>query len=74
MVPTSDPAKANKYRRKADILWLIGFSLLVLEPSLILFTVGLTIVAVVYLILWISYFIFQFYMFAEIQSLRRNAT
>ena len=74
LVPSHDLAKAAKYRRRADTLWLIGFSLLVLEPSLILFTVELTLVAVVYLLLWISYAVFQFYMFAEIQSLRRKAT
>ena len=36
LVPSNDRSKADKYRRKADTLWLIGFSLLVLEPSLIL--------------------------------------
>ena len=73
LVPSHDSAKGAKYRRRADTLWLIGFSLLVLEPSLILFTVDLTLVAVVYLLLWISYAVFQFYMFAEIQTLRRKA-
>ena len=72
LVPSHDRPKADKYRRRADTLWLIGFSLLVLEPSLILFTVELTAVAVIYLLLWMSYSIFQFYMFAEIQSLRRK--
>ena len=73
LVPLHDRTKADKYRRRADTLWLVGFSLLVLEPSLILFTVGLTAVADVYLVMWIGYVVFQFYMFAEIQSLRRKA-
>ena len=73
LVPPEDREKAKKYRRRADTIWLIGFSLLFLEPSLILFTVEQTLVAVVYLLLWISYAVFQFYMFAEIQSLRRKA-
>lgn len=63
-----DTTKAEKYRRRADILWLIGFSLLVLEPSLILFTVGLDNVAAIYLVLWIAYIIFQTYTFNQIQS------
>ena len=73
VAPSHGASKVEKYRRRADIFWLIGFSLLVLEPSLILFTVGLTVVAVVYLVLWISYLLFQFYMFTEIQIWRRKA-
>ncbi len=40
---------------KAEAFWLIGYSLLLLEPSLILFTVNLSAVALYALVLWFSY-------------------
>ncbi len=40
---------------KAEAFWLIGYSLLLLEPSLILFTVKLSAVALYGLVLWFSY-------------------
>ena len=61
-------ARPEAYRRRGDILWTIGFSLLVLEPSLILFTVGLPVVAVIFLALWIIYFTFAVYIFTSTES------
>jgi len=40
---------------KAEAFWLLGYSLLLLEPSLILFTVKLSAVALYALVLWFSY-------------------
>jgi len=40
---------------KAEAFWLIGYSLLLLEPSLILFTVNLSAVALYALVLWFCY-------------------
>jgi len=40
---------------KAEAFWLLGYSLLLLEPSLILFTVNLSAVALYALVLWFSY-------------------
>jgi hypothetical protein len=40
---------------KAEAFWLIGYSLLLLEPCLILFTVNLSVVGLYALILWLSY-------------------
>jgi hypothetical protein len=65
--------KAEMFRRRADAFWIIGFSLLVLEPILILFSVGLVVVGVVRLALWISYFIFTLRVFLETQSWLRKA-
>ena len=62
----------EKFRRTADTLWVIGFSLLILEPILILLTVGLIVVAYVYLILWVSYFVFSVYVFTETHSWLRK--
>ena len=40
---------------KAEAFWLAGYSLLLLEPSLILFTVKLPVVGSYALVLWFSY-------------------
>lgn len=40
---------------KAEAFWIVGYSLLLLEPSLILFTVKLSVVGLFALILWFSY-------------------
>jgi hypothetical protein len=40
---------------KAEGFWIIGYSLLLLEPSLILFTVNLSVVGLYALLLWFSY-------------------
>ena len=40
---------------KAEAFWLLGYSLLLLEPSLILFTIDLPFVGSYALILWFSY-------------------
>ena len=40
---------------KAEAFWIIGYSLLLLEPSLILFTVNLPVVGSYALVLWFSY-------------------
>lgn len=40
---------------KAEAFWLLGYSLLLLEPSLILFTIDLPVVGSYALTLWFSY-------------------
>jgi len=44
--------------QRGALLWLIGTLLAVLEPALILFTVGLTIVGLVALSAWLVYILF----------------
>src|SRR3989454_11232055 len=52
----SHPAEeASTIFGMADAFWTIGYSLLLLEPSLILFTVNLSIVGTYALILWFGY-------------------
>jgi len=65
--------KQEMIRRRADTLWVGGFGLLLLDPSLMLFTVGLMVVAVLWLVLWISYLIFSINVFRQTQSWLRNA-
>jgi hypothetical protein len=58
-----------------DAFWLIGYTLLLLMPSLILFTVMLPIVAVYGLILWFLYLGLTFLQFRKLRPLtaRRKA-
>ena len=49
------PAGASGFFGKADAAWVVGFGLLLLEPSLILFTVSLPYVGVYALFLWLSF-------------------
>lgn len=48
-----DDAARVRFARRGDVLWLLGFGLLFLEPSLVLFTLGLSLVGAVWLGLWI---------------------
>jgi len=49
------PGQLTAVFGKAEAFWLVGYSLLLLEPSLILFTVSMPVVGVYALILWFSY-------------------
>ena len=63
----------DKYRRRADLIWQVGFTLFVLQPSLILFSVGLDVVAVFFLALWFLYFILIVTVFRATQSWIRKS-
>jgi hypothetical protein len=52
-------AERTVHSRRGDSLWLLGYSLLFLSPSLILFAVRLPVVASVWLGLWLTYLIFM---------------
>jgi len=65
--------KAERFGQRGEEFWLVGFSLLLLEPSLILFSVGLVVVGLVLLALWIAYFIFAVYAFTITRSWSRQA-
>lgn len=47
-------AERGRLARRGDRLWLIGYVLLFLAPSLILFAVGLLAVGVIWLGLWLA--------------------
>jgi hypothetical protein len=51
-------AERPSFSRRADLLWIVGYSLLFLSPSLILFTVGLIIVGAAWFALWLVYLLF----------------
>ena len=50
-----DESARRGFARRGDLLWLLGYSLLFLEPSLVLFTIGLTLVGAAWLGLWFVY-------------------
>jgi len=52
---TLPPEKVTTIFGKAEAFWLLGYTLLLLEPSLILFTVNLPVVGSYGLILWFAY-------------------
>ncbi len=54
-LPWESSSVAAKLQRRADRFWLLGYTVLLFEPSLILFTVKLPAVALVWLALWASY-------------------
>jgi len=53
-----DDAERVTYSRRADRFWLLGYTLLFLAPSLILFSIGLLAVGAVWFALWIAYLLF----------------
>ena len=57
---------------KAEAFWLIGYSLLLLEPSLILFTVNLSAVALYALVLWFSYLYLTWLQFKKLTKKMKN--
>ena len=56
------------HARRADRLWLLGYTTMFLSPSLVLFLVRLHIVASVWLAFWLLYVFFVVRYFPRIQS------
>ena len=50
-----DDAQRTVYSRRGDRFWLLGYTLLFLDPSLILFSVGLVVVGSAWFALWLVY-------------------
>ena len=63
-----DEAERVRYSRRADRFWLFGYSLLILDPTLILFSVGLFAVGSVWLGLWVVWVVFVFRTFPRVQA------
>ena len=62
---TLRPEQATSIFGKAEAFWLVGYSLLLLEPSLILFTVNLIAVGLYGLVLWFSYLYLTWLLFKK---------
>jgi hypothetical protein len=56
--------------RRADRFWLLGYTMMFLAPSLVLFLLGLRIVASVWLAFWLLYLFFVVHYFPSLQTPR----
>ena len=65
-------AERMMHSRRADRLWLIGYTLMFLAPSLVLFLVGLLAVASVWLAIWLAYVFFVIRLFPRVQTPRNR--
>ena len=65
-----DDAERAVYSRRGDRFWLLGYALLFLDPSLILFSVGLLVVGSAWLALWLVYVLFVIRYFPRVQTAR----
>jgi hypothetical protein len=63
-----DDAGRARYSRRGDRFWLLGYTLLFLDPSLILFSVGLVVVGSVWFALWLVYVLFVVRYFPRVQT------
>src|SRR4030095_2911545 len=66
-----DDAERVVYSRRGDRFWLLGYTLLLLDPSLILFSVGLLAVGSVWVALWLVYLLFVIGYFPRVQAARK---
>jgi hypothetical protein len=66
-----DDAERALYSRRGDRFWLLGYTLLFLDPTLILFSVGLLAVGSAWLALWLAYLLFVIRYFPRVQARRR---
>ena len=63
-----DEAERAVYSRRGDRLWLLGILVLLLDPSLILLSVGLILVAAAWFALWLAYLVFVLRHFPRVQT------
>jgi hypothetical protein len=63
-------ADRTLYARRGDRFWLLGYTMMFLAPSLVLFLVGLLAVASVWLALWLVYLFFVVRYFPKVQTSR----
>ena len=68
-----EDAERVLYARRADRFWLLGYTLLFLDPSLILFSVGLLAVGSTWFALWLVYLVFVILYFPRVQTARKSS-
>jgi predicted small integral membrane protein len=69
-----DDAERAVYNRRGDRFWLLGYTLLFLDPSVILFSVGLLVVGSAWFALWLVYLLFVIRYFPRVQTVRRSSS
>jgi hypothetical protein len=67
-----DDSERAVYSRRGDRFWLLGCILLFLDPSLILFSVGLLVVGSAWFALWLVYMLFVTRYFPRVQTARTS--
>jgi hypothetical protein len=65
--PLSEADRA-RHARRADRFWLMGYTVMFLAPSLVLFLIHLPAVASVWLALWLVYVFFVIRYFPKVQT------
>lgn len=65
-------AERTLHARRAERFWALGYTLMFLAPSLVLFSVGLLVVASFWLALWLVYLIFMIRFFPKTQTPRAS--
>ena len=63
-----DGAERARYSRRGDRFWLLGITLLFLDPSVILVSVGLLVVAAAWFTLWLVYVFFVIRFFPGVET------
>ena len=69
-----DGGERATFSRRGDRFWLVGCILLFLDPSLILFSLGLLAVGSVWFALWLVYLLFVIRHFPKVQTARRETS
>jgi hypothetical protein len=68
-----DDAERARYSRRGDRFWLVGYTLLLLDPSLILVSVGLLFVGSAWFALWLVYLLVVIRYFPRVQTARNSS-
>ena len=68
-----DDVERALYSRRGDRFWLLGYTLLFLDPSLILLTIGLLVVGSAWFALWLVYLLFVIRYFPKVQTVRQSS-
>lgn len=68
-----DDVERAHFSRRGDRLWLLGCTLLFLDPSVILVSVRLFAVASVWLALWLVYLVLVIRYFPRLQTARKSS-
>src|SRR5918999_690461 len=69
-----DDAERALYSQRGDRFWLLGYTLLCLDPSLILFSVGLLAIGSAWFALWLVYVLFVIRSFPRVQTARKSSS
>ena len=67
-----DDAERASQSRRADRFWLLGYTLLLLAPSMVLVAVGLLAAAAAWFALWLIYLLFVIRLFPRVQTRREG--